>query len=117
MFKGHFKRGSVEGTGSAINVECGFTPDYVWLLNIDDAGSLWPSMTWTADMADASAFKTLAIVDSGSTAGKSSEKVTTNGITPYAGTVGSDSEGFTIGADTDVNASAETIVYVAMASE
>ncbi len=41
------------------------------------------------------------------------ELITANGITQYEGTSGGNSEGFTIGADSDVNVSGETIVYTA----
>lgn len=50
-------------------------------------------------------------VDLTSLGGK--ERISSNGITKYAGTVAGDSEGFTIGADDDVNVSGETIAYVA----
>ena len=115
MFNGHFKTGTVEGTGSAINVELGFTPSKVVLYNID--GSKNPRMTWVAGMAAASGFKELLIADNGTTADNSMEYVTSNGISTYAGSEGSAAVGFTIGADSDVNASGETIVYEAWAEE
>lgn len=96
-----FKTGTVEGTGSAINVELGFTPKYVKIINID--GDCFGD--WTEDMPDASVMKTIA---AGTTA-----HATTNGITPYAGSSGANAKGFTIGADTDLNVSAETITWVA----
>lgn len=117
MFKGHFTTGTVEGTGSAINVELGFTPSKVVIYNIDDAGGKSPRMTWVRGMAAASGFKELGVVDSGITADKSLEYVTANGISTYAGSEGSAAVGFTIGADSDVNASGETIVYEAWAEE
>ena len=39
-------------------------------------------------------------------------KITSGGITPYVGSQ-SASEGFTIGTDSDLNVSAETLFYVA----
>ncbi len=117
MFKGHFAKGTVEGTGSAINVPLGFTPDYVKVFNIDDAGSLWATIEWTSDMAAASGWKTLKIADNGSSGALSSAKITSNGISEYAGVAGTTPKGFTIGADTDLNASAETICYVAWSME
>lgn len=107
------KTGTVEGTGAAINISCGFTPRYVKLVNIDDAGSLCPTLEWFEGMAAASGILTLKSVDSGSTGNASSALITSNGISAYAGSTTA-SLGFTIGADANVNASAETICYVAI---
>lgn len=93
--------GTVEGTGAAINVSLGFVPDYVQVMNIDGNAE----GTWTSDMPDASMQKR--------TAGTFSN-ATTNGISPYDGERGGAAKGFTIGADADVNADGETLVYVAM---
>lgn len=117
MFKGHFTTGTVEGTGAAINVQLGFTPSKVVIYNIDDAGALSPSLTWVSGMAAASGWKTLSIADNGTTTKKSSEYITADGISAYAGTAAGDSAGFTIGADADLNVSAETIVYEAFGEE
>jgi len=91
--------GAVEGTGSAINVRTvGFRPRRVELRNVDgDCMGFWQN-----DMADASMQK---VVDSGAGATDIST-VTSDGITPL-------SDGFTIGADSDLNASGETIMWVA----
>ena len=93
--------GTVEGTGATINISCGFKPSVVVLKNADGAARL----EWDDSMPDASGMKTVA-------AGTYSY-ITTLGITPYEGAVGSASWGFTIGADTDVNVSAETIHWEA----
>jgi len=109
--------GSVEGTGAAINVETGFKPRYVKVLNIDDAGSLNPTIEWFEGMTAAYGLKNLRqAVDEGGTATYSvvNEIITSLGISQYAGAAGSNSEGFTIGADTDLNVSGETIVYIAL---
>lgn len=94
--------GTVEGTGSAINIQCGFQPKAVLLFNIDGLAKL----EWTENMGAGKGLKTV-------TAGTVSF-IASNGITKYAGTAAGDKEGFTIGADTDVNVSAETIEYVAI---
>ena len=106
--------GSVAGTGAALNVSLGFVPSYVKVFNPNDAGSLFPSMEWFNGMATASGFKSLKSVDSGATGNASSNYVTTNGITAYAGVSGGAGAGFTIGADTDLNVSAETVFYIAI---
>ena len=105
MSKGHFASGTVEGTGAAINVQCGFTPAYVRVINIDGDAI----MEWEENMTDGEAYK---IVAAGTNA-----QIATGGITPYAGSAGANSKGFTIGADADVNASAETLHWIAMGKE
>lgn len=105
--------GTVEGTGSAINVSLGFTPDYVRVCNIDDAGSLYPIMEWWGDMPDGHGIKHLKTVDSGSTGNASHDKITSDGISAYAGD-DTNEAGFTIGADSDLNVADETLVYTAM---
>jgi hypothetical protein len=101
MFKGHIASGTVEGTGSAINVELGFTPTYVKVVNFDDPGML----EWWSGMGAAAGVKlndTPALT-----------KVTSNGITAYDGTQGATSQGFTIGADADINVGSETLFWIA----
>ena len=87
--------GSVNGTGSAIDIRTvGFRPKKVELENVDGLASC----VWTDTMADDSMVKRV-------TAGTMTF-VTSNGIIPL-------SNGFTIGADSDLNASDELIHYVA----
>lgn len=105
MSKAQMATGTVEGTGSAINVSCGFSPTHVTLLNIDGDARL----DWTSAMDDDDGFKTVA--------GGTTAQVTSGGITPYAGSSASASDGFTIGTDSDVNASAETIIWTAWGVE
>jgi len=117
MKQGHVAVGSVEGTGSAINVSIGFTPDYVKCFNYDDAGGLFCTVEWWTGMTDGHGLKTTSITDSGTTGKKSSEKITTGGISAYSGTTAGNGAGFTIGADADINASAETIFYIAVGKD
>jgi len=49
--------GTVEGTGAAINVEIGYLPDRVEVVNIDSENPAKPSMNWQNGMAAASAHK------------------------------------------------------------
>lgn len=94
--------GTVTGTGAALNVELGFSPKYVKVVNVTD-----PTVfEWFEGMADASAIKTTDAV--------AMTAISTNGITPYAGSTTA-SKGFTIGADADLNASGETLHYIAYA--
>lgn len=105
MHKGHIARGTVEGTGAALTIQLGFTPEYVRLVNEDGLASL----EWFSAMTDGHGLKTV-------TAGTMS-KITSNGVTPYSGTAGANSAGFTIGADTDINVSGETLHYVAISTD
>lgn len=107
------KVGTVEGTGSAINVSLGWVPDYVKVFNYDDAGSKAPTMEWWNGMTDGHGLKGLGVADDGATGDTSQAKVTSNGISEYAGD-SDNAPGFTIGADGDVNVSGETLYYVAV---
>ena len=106
--------GSVAGTGAAINISIGFKPRYVKVFNYNDAGALYPTLEWWEGMPAASGLKTKSIVDSGTTALKSSERITALGISQYEGGGSVAADGFTVGADTDINASGETFYYMAV---
>lgn len=106
--------GTVEGTGSAINVSVGGEVAYVKVYNYDDAGSKAPTIEWWEGMTDGHGLKNLGVVDSGSTGDNSQAKITSNGISAYAGADLTASKGFTIGADADLNASGETLYYVGL---
>lgn len=99
------KSGQVTGTGSAINVECGFTPALVILANETDPGA----MAWFGGMADGEALK---LTDAVALTFASS-----NGISAYAGAEGATGKGFTIGADSDMNAASDVIHYIAIGGE
>lgn len=93
-------RGSVLGTGSALNVTVvGFRARKVKIMNVASGGLC--TLEWQESMADASGFKEL----NHDTAQRSF--ITSNGITPLA-------NGFTIGADTDLNVSGELIHFEAV---
>lgn len=98
---GHFATGTATGTGSAINVELGFTPSRVEIVNETDPGYY----VWTDTMADGEMQKT---VGAGTTTFESS-----NGISVYTGSEGSASEGFTIGTDSDLNGSSDVLHWTA----
>lgn len=90
------KNGSVTGTGSALSVKTiGFRPRRVELINTDGLAV----GVWFDSMADGSMLKEI-------TAGTKSFVTGGNGITPLA-------NGFTLGADADMNVSGEVIHYVA----
>tara|TARA_R110000824_G_scaffold401790_1_gene616454 strand:- start:37750 stop:38073 length:324 start_codon:yes stop_codon:yes gene_type:complete len=90
--------GTVVGTGADITIKCGFKPAMVELINVTSATK--EELKWCEGMAQASGLKTI---------NASRSIITTLGVS----TVGGDGveEGFTIGADTDVNVAAEVIFY------
>lgn len=92
--------GNVTGTGAALNVSVGYTPDYVLATNVSDGSKL----EWFKGMTAGHAVKTVA-------AGTRSI-ITSGGISPYTGssTAGA---GFTIGADAQVNVNTQVIRYYA----
>lgn len=94
------KAGTVTGTGALINIELGFKPTYVLVVN-DTAGD---RLEYYDSMADGSAYKRVA-------AGTGT-KITSNGISQYAGD-SSHKRGFSIGTD-GVNANAVTLRYIAI---
>lgn len=100
--------GTFVGTGAALDVAIpDWTPRYVRIVNRDGLAS----MEWSRGMAAASAIKQI-------TAGTMSE-ITSDGVTINERKEMSDEEpsgadrGFTIGADTDVNVSAEAGFWLA----
>lgn len=87
--------GSFTGTGAAVEVKTiGFRPRHVRLMNRQGLCQA----EWTDSMPDASAFK--QITDGTTTF------ITSNGITPL-------SNGFSLGADADLNVSGEDVHWVA----
>ena len=89
-------RGAVSGTGSALNVRTvGFRPRTVRLFNVTGL----VTAIWQDTMPDASALKAVTAGDIG--------YITSDGITPL-------SNGFTIGADSDINAAAEVVHWEAI---
>ena len=97
---------TMDGTGAAIAVKCGFVPAYVRVTNIESATI--EQLEWYRGMGAGHAIKTV-------TGTVARTKITSNGITPDGELVTDTVEqGFTIGADADVNVAGETIVIIAM---
>lgn len=96
-----FKCGTQDGTGAAINIELGWLPDHVVVQNWEAAD--FARLEWYTGMAAAAAIKTATSTKS---------LLTTLGISQYAGSTTA-KKGFTIGADTDVNVSGESITWLA----
>ena len=98
--------GKVAGTGSDINIATPFTPRKVELYNVDGDCSL----VWTNHMGNGAGQKTVT-----SGAGTTDISfIATKGVTPIEQSELQDGDrGFTIGDDTDINASTEVIHWVA----
>lgn len=101
--KGQIATGTATGTGAAINVECGFTPAAVVIINETDPGLY----VWMNTFADAEMLK---LVD-GTVA---LTFPTANGISTYAGVIATNAKGFTIGADADMNGASDVIHWLAI---
>lgn len=100
---GQMMTGSVTGTGSSINVSCGFIPDAVQVTNITNGTA--KTMWWNKAMGNGKA------VFVNGTAGP--KVAASNGITPYAGSYTA-AKGFTIGTSANqVNTSGDTLTWVA----
>lgn len=88
--------GSVVGTGADLDVRTvGFRPKEVQYYNVDGLAT----GLWTETLADGLALKAI-------TAGTISMTSAGDGVTPL-------SDGFTLGADSDLNVSTEVIHFVA----
>jgi len=98
----NIKTGTVTGTGAALNVSVGFSPDYVKVFN-DTAGD---SLEWLSNMTAGHAFKRVA-------AGTGT-KITTGGVSLFTGSA-TQQAGFTIGVDA-VNTAAAVIRYIAVSN-
>ena len=92
--------GTYEGTGAAINIDLGFQPSMLIIVNTEDGDAAW---MWFDTMASgtAQALGTLASVGS-------------NGVTPLEGTLAGQKEGFTVG--TALSENGKTFAYCALRS-
>lgn len=78
-----FKQAQVTGTGSAINVEVGFVPDYVKVVNANAAtGEIMALESWKGQ-SDGDSFATTIIADDGSTSDTNYGVEGTNGLSEY----------------------------------
>lgn len=95
-----FATGTVVGTGAAINVPLGWTPDHVRVLNITDMNS---EDTWVAGMVDGSSMQ--------HTGSALANRAAPNGIALYDPKDANTPKGFTIGAGMSV--SGKTLAWIA----
>ena len=92
------KFGSYTGTGAAINIELGWEPDAVFIVNATDKDAAW---LWTSSMTDAHA----ANLATGAA-------LTSNGVTPYDAADFTNPLGFTVGST--LSESAKVHDYIAI---
>lgn len=93
-------------TAAAIEINCGFTPKYVKVVNVTAASTGLVTMEWFEGMTAGYGIKTN---DEG-TSETGVTLITTLGITPSSTT----GLGFTIGLDTDLNVINEQLYWIAI---
>lgn len=96
------KQGTVTGTGAALNVQLGFQPKIIRIINETSGDELF----WTFSMGADKGYKRVA-------AGTGAF-ISSGGITVYPGTSADENEGFTLGTDSDINVNAEVLHYMAL---
>lgn len=84
----NIRTGTYTGNNAAQNIQLGFVPDYIEIHNITDGDVSW---RWFKGMTDGHALQNI----NHDTAQNS--RITSNGISEYAGTAGGNAAGFTIG--------------------
>ena len=94
---------TVEGTGAAITISPMFTPQYIKVINLDGLCTL----EWTSDMGAGKGFKVLTGIDATADTVSKMSYISSGGIT-----MDSNGRQFTIGADTDINVNAETLIVL-----
>lgn len=103
------KTGTFAGTGAAVNVELGFVPDYVKVVNVTDGDDCWE---FFGGMTDGHAIYTRAVTDNATTGNASMARITANGISQRSPTDYASKQGFTAG--TALSESGKTFAYVAV---
>ena len=103
--------GTYTGTGAAINVPLGFTPDYVEVYNVTDGDDKWE---WFSSMTDGHALYSRSVTDNATSGNAGMSRITSNGVSVYAGST-SASKGFTVG--TALSESGKTFAYKAIRNE
>lgn len=83
------KSGTLTAAGVAVNIPLGFDADYVKAVNITDGDEIFE---WFRGMTAGHAIKTLGIVDNGTTGNAAVSRISSNGISTYAGVVGPSDE-------------------------
>lgn len=86
--------GTYTGTGAAVNVEIGFAPDYIKIINVTDGDDAWE---FFGGMTAGHAIYTRNVVDNATTGNASMSRITANGISLRNPTDFVGKHGFTAG--------------------
>ena len=113
--------GTLTGTGATINVECGFKPDYVRIINKTTFTQVECFFT-TVTTAPSAASHSQQIVETVTAHGfnieadgdRTAMASAAAGLAQYAGSPGLESTGFTIGASAVPNVNTNVIVWEAV---
>jgi hypothetical protein len=105
------KIGTFTGTGAAINIELGWIPEHVEIVNVTDGDDKWE---WYSSMPAASAIYHRAVTDNATSGNASMAKITANGVSAYSPTNLSSKKGFTVGSA--LSESAKVFAYKATRS-
>lgn len=108
---GDIKVGTYEGTGAAINIELGWVPDYVRVVNTEDGDAIWE---WFNGLGAGDAIFEQSIDDDGTSGNSSLALISSNGIDAYEPTDFSKKLGFTVG--TALSENEKTFRYIALRS-
>lgn len=104
-----FKTGTVEGvTSTVLSISVGFKPKGIIAINVDGGAMLF----WNDSLGDGDGYKVLTGIDAATDTVSLHSLITSNGITAVDGDNDTVS-GFTIGTDSDINQTGETIIWFA----
>lgn len=103
------KVGTYVGNGAALNIELGWTPDYVKVVNLTDGDGSWE---FFPGMTAGHAIYTRAVTDNATTGNASMSRITSNGISPRNPTDFSGKKGFTAGSA--LSANGKTFGFIAV---
>lgn len=101
-----YATGTVTGTGANIDIDLGWIPSEVRLLNV--TASDFCRIHWSSGLANGGGIKTLT---------STSTKLSSLGVTPLGAAATDTKKGFRIGADTDMNVVGEVIQWAAFRNE
>jgi hypothetical protein len=86
--------GLYTGTGAAINIELGWVPDYVEVINLTDGDDIWK---WYNGATGNPTIYQRNVVDNGATGNSSMTRITANAVSAYNPANFTNKPGFTVG--------------------
>lgn len=103
------KTGLYTGTGAAINIQLGWVPDYVKVINLTDGDDAWE---WWAGATGNPTIYARNVVDNATTGNSSMSRITANAVSAYSPTDFTNKQGFTVG--TAMSESGDQFGYIAV---